>query len=132
METITINGEEYVKKDSINMNPEIITYNDKPTVAKKAIGKKVIVRSRNEGINAGIVVDADETGIILKDCRRLHYHKPGNKNSAWYEGVAMYGLGDDCRVSISVSKKIIIEDYSITECTDEAFENIMLYTPLGC
>lgn len=87
------------------------------------IGKYVICRTRNEGVNAGVVIDADETGVVLRDARRLYYHKPVNKNVSWYEGVAKFGLSDDSRTSEPV-EKIIIEDYSLTVCTAEAEKSI--------
>ena len=93
------------------------------------IGKNVIVRSRNEGINAGKVLLADETGIVLENARRIWYHKPKDSRVAWYEGVAISGLHEDSKVSCSVPKKAIIEDYSITECNNEAFKSIMEKTP---
>ena len=102
------------------------------SIAKKSIGKKVIVRSSNEGINSGIVVDADETGIILKDARRLWYHKPENVELAFYEGVALSGLDASSKVSATVKEKGIIEDYSWTEVSDEAFASIMAITPKPC
>ena len=86
--------------------------------------KYVIVRSRNEGVNAGFVVCADETGIVLREARRLHYHKPKNKESSWYEGVAKHGLHKDSRVS-EKAYKVIVESYSITACTIEAQESIV-------
>ena len=39
------------------------------------IGKYVIVRTRNEGINAGYLKKADETGCVLQDARRIYYHE---------------------------------------------------------
>lgn len=87
-------------------------------------GKYVICRTRNEGINAGFVVEADETGVILEKARRLYYHKPNNKKLSWYEGVALDGLSSDSKTGASV-EKIIIEDYSLTLCTDKAKESIM-------
>jgi hypothetical protein len=98
-------------------------------VALAAVGMNVIVRSRNEGINAGTVEAADETGIILKNARRLWYHKPKENSASWYEGVAMYGISDDSKVSTTVPRKFIIEDYSIVECTNNAFESIMEKSP---
>ena len=124
MEELNINGEIYVKKSEIeNIIP--VEFTGDKTIASRMIGKKVIVRSRNEGINAGIVVLADETGVELKSCRRLWYHKPKNKNLAWYEGVAESGISDDSKVSGTVDSKIIIEEYSMTKCNDEAFKTIM-------
>jgi len=89
-----------------------------------AIGKYVIVRSRNEGINAGILKAADDTGCVLSDAKRVWYHKPKDSKTSWYEGVAKSGLDDSSKISCSVSEKYIIEDYSITVCTDEARESI--------
>ena len=93
-------------------------------VAGSMIGKYVIVRSRNEGINAGEVVAADDTGVVLKNARRMWYHKPAVKTESWYEGVANHGLSDDSKVSGVVSEKVIIEDYSMVACTEVARQSI--------
>ncbi|MEM6413161.1 MAG: hypothetical protein AAF720_00705 [Pseudomonadota bacterium] len=95
-----------------------------PSMYKKYIGKYVIVRSRNEGINAGTVIDADETGVVLKDARRIWYHKPKDKSLSWYEGVAQSGLHKDSKLSGAVLEKVIAEDYSITLCTEIAQQSI--------
>lgn len=95
-----------------------------PSIYSDLIGKYVIVRSRNEGINAGTVVRADDTGVILKDARRIWYHKPADKSIAWYEGVAVSGVSGDSKLSCAVPEKVIVEDYSITVCTDTAAESI--------
>jgi len=88
-------------------------------------GKMVIVRSRNEGVNFGEVIDADDTGIILKNAIRIWYHKPKNKNMSWYEGVAVSGLSECSKISTAVPSKTIIEDYSATECTEDAVTSIL-------
>ncbi len=88
------------------------------------IGKYVIVRSRNEGINAGFVEMADSTGVVLKEARRIWYHKPKDKSLSWYEGVAVSGLSADSKLSGVVGQKVIIEDYSITLCTEIAQQSI--------
>ena len=88
------------------------------------VGKYVIVRSRNEGINAGYVDAADETGIVLHNARRLWYHKPADASTSWYEGVANHGLSADSKISAPVAIKAIIEDYSVTVCTDKAQQSI--------
>jgi hypothetical protein len=74
----------------------------KSNMLSSYIGKYVICRSRNEGINAGIVQDIDETGVVLQDARRLYYHKPANKEVSWYEGVAKYGISEDSKVGTAV------------------------------
>ena len=92
-------------------------------INSRNIGKYVLVRSRNEGINAGFVVAADETGIVLGEARRIWYHRPADKTS-WYEGVANSGLRHDSRISAAVAEKVIVEDYSITLCSAEAEKSI--------
>lgn len=88
------------------------------------IGKYVICRTRNEGVNAGEVIALDETGVILKDARRLYYHKPADAKLSWYEGVAISGVSDDSKLSAPV-EKVIIEDYSLTVCTEKAKSSII-------
>jgi len=92
-------------------------------LGSRYIGKYVICRTRNEGINAGKVIDLDETGVILQDARRLYYHKPINKNVSWYEGVAKYGISNDSKVG-TTGEKFIVEDYSLTICSEEAENSI--------
>ena len=121
--TIMIDEVKYVKANSIKVEEVIFTGKD--SIASRMIGKSVIVRSRNEGINAGIVVLADETGVELKNCRRIWYHKPKDKNLAWYEGVAVSGLSSDSKVSGTVPTKVIIEDYSMTLCVNDSYDSIM-------
>lgn len=106
----------------LGTQPTIV--NGASTPSMSMIGRYVIVRSRNEGLNAGYVEMADETGVILKDAKRLWYHKPAVKTEAWYEGVANHGLSKDSKVSGSVLRKVIIEDYSMTECTEIARQSI--------
>ena len=84
------------------------------------IGRYVIVRSRNEGINVGYVRALDETGIVITNVRRLYYHKPLDLKMSWYEGIATSGCSSDTKISNEVEEKYIIEDYSITMCTKEA------------
>jgi hypothetical protein len=91
---------------------------------KISVGKYVICRSRNEGLNAGVVLAADSTGVILKDCRRLWYHKPLKEGACWYEAIANSGISPDSKVSEPVSQKLICEDYSLTVCTAKAEETI--------
>ena len=93
-------------------------------LAASMVGKYVIVRSRNEGINAGTVEMADDTGVVLKGARRLWYHKPAVSTESWYEGVANHGLSKDSRASGVVTRKVIIEDYSMTECSEIARQSI--------
>ena len=94
------------------------------SLANSAAGKYVIVRSRNEGINAGYVERADDTGVILKNARRLWHHRPKAVSESWYEGVANHGIDPSSKISGAVEAKIIIEDYSMTICTEDARQSI--------
>ncbi len=127
VDTMLINGVEYVRNDGVKN--DIIEFTGEETVASAMIGKNVIVRSRNEGINAGTVVIADNTGVILEKCRRIWYHRPNDEKLSWYEGVSVSGLNENSKVSGTVVKKAIIEDYSMTECKEDAFKSIMEITP---
>ena len=97
---------------------------ENPNIYSSYVGKYVICRSRNEGVNAGIVVACDETGVSLSAARRLYYHKPASKSVSWYEGVAECGVSEDSRVGVS-RDKLIIEDYSLTLCTDKSRSSIV-------
>jgi len=89
------------------------------------IGKKVIVRSHVEGINSGIVVAADASGVVISDARRLWYHAPENRDVAWYEGVALTGVDKSSKLSCVIPFKVIVENYSLTLLTDRAWDSIM-------
>ena len=91
------------------------------------IGKYVIVRTRNEGINAGKVEKISSEGVVISDARRIFYHKPKDRKLAWYEGVAVSGLSNDSKISGNVVEKVIVEDYSLTLCTEKAEKSIREY-----
>lgn len=110
-----------------NLTPKI----ENSTLLKDAIGKYVIVRTRNEGINCGVVERADSTGVIISDARRIYYHKPKDNKVSWYEGVAETGLHKDSKISGIVEKKYIIEDYSLTICSKEAEKSLRNYEATG-
>ena len=125
---LEVSGVVYVRKDS-QAEPEVVNWTGEESVASRMIGKFVIVRTRNEGINAGTVVIADETGVELRNCRRIYYHRPKDTSLSWYEGVAVSGLASASKVSGTVESKVIIEDYSMTLCCIEAEKSIMEMKP---
>lgn len=110
--------------DLITDGSTAVATGSKKSLFDDIIGKYVIVRSRNEGVNCGTVVAADSTGIILEDARRLWYHKPKNASQSWYEGVANSGLSDDSQISPTVDRKLIVEDYSVTLCRKDAIDSL--------
>lgn len=117
-----IDGVEYVPKQNL---PEFVI-GDHASIAAAYIGRFVLVRSRNEGVNAGTVIACDKTGVQLgEDCRRLWRHRPADESTSWYEGVSIHGLSADSKISAPVHGKIIVEDYSMTLCTAKAKKSIM-------
>jgi len=86
-------------------------------------GRYVIVRTRNEGVNAGLVVENGAGFVHLKNARRLWKIIPPSSSEKWYEGVALSGLGAESQISVE-SEKLISEDYSITVCSAAAEANI--------
>jgi hypothetical protein len=124
--TINIDGIEYLRSDSVETVQFVI--GEGCGVASAAVGMNVIVRTQNEGVNAGTVVAADGTGVVLKNARRLWYHKP--INGSWYEGVSKYGADSGTKVSCTVPLKFIVEDYSLTVFSSaEAFASVMDLPP---
>ena len=119
MDTVNINGKDYIEKALA----ETMCIDN--MIQSACVGKNVIVRSYSEGINCGTVVAADETGIILSNCRRLWYHKPLDKKTSWYEGVSISGISRDSKVSCTVGTKIIVEKYSVLFCSENAYNTIM-------
>lgn len=101
-----------------------LTSDEVSPILNRHVGKYVIVRSYNEGINAGVVVMADETGIVLKDARRLWSNRALDKKLSWYEGVAVSGLAENNKVAGAVAEKVIIEKYSTTLCSEKAEKSI--------
>lgn len=97
---------------------------EKSSIFSDAVGKYAIVRSRNEGLNFGLIDAADETGCIISKCRRIWWHRPTDPKKSWHECVSKLGLSHDSKVSCAVEKKIIAEDYSITFCSEEAIKSI--------
>jgi len=96
----------------------------KSSLLQSVIGKYVIIRSYNEGVNCGVLEAADETGCVLRNARRLYYHKPADSNTSWYEGVAETGVSNDSKLSSEVSQKYIIEKYSVTVCSTTAEKSL--------
>lgn len=126
---LIINDVKYVREDTIKPAFERVVIQEGDSIATGILGCFCIVRSRNEGINAGKVVAADETGVQLENCRRIYYHRPLDKSLSWYEGVALSGLDPTSKVSGTVRFKTIIEDYSLTICTGKAEQSIMEFVP---
>jgi hypothetical protein len=87
------------------------------------IGKYVIVRCRDAGVHAGVLVDNDDREAIVKDSRRLWYWKPAG-GKKFLDGVSVAGLDGSSKVSCVVSLRHLTETCEFVLCTDEAAESI--------
>lgn len=102
-------------------------FNNSDGIFKNIVGKYVLVRDRNEGINAGFVISADKTGVVLDKARRLRRHRSA-ETGLWYEGVSLYGLDEEFSQVTPESLKIIVSNnYSMTVCTKKAMNNIRTF-----
>lgn len=88
----------------------------------KMIGKYVIVRCRDAGVHAGVLERCKGRNAVLTEARRLWYHKP--PQGAWYEGVALFGLAPESRISVTVPRRHLTETCDIVQCTAEAERSI--------
>ena len=82
------------------------------------IGKYVIVRCRDAGVHAGVLVSAQGRGCVLSESRRLWYWKPAN-SAAFLSGVATEGLHDGSKVGAPIDIELT-ENCEIIACTKEA------------
>lgn len=87
------------------------------------IGKYVIVRCRDAGVHAGVLVSHKGRECVLTEARRLWYWKPANK-AAFLSGVANEGLHPDSMTSAPVDRIHLTEDCEIIQCTERAAMSI--------
>lgn len=128
----TIIDEQTLKQVCETLNLLFTNKKESGNILSEAIGQYCIVRTRNEGINFGKVMQADDTGVVVDEARRIYYHKPADNRTAWYEGVAKTGLSSDSKISAEVTRKYIIEDYSLTVCSPAAIKSIKAHPAHGC
>jgi hypothetical protein len=86
-----------------------------------AIGRYVIVRCRDAGVHAGVLVSKKGRSCILKESRRLWYWK--TKTGAFLSAVAKYGLDSSSRVGCEVDIELT-ENCEIIICTTESEKSI--------
>lgn len=60
------------------------------------LGKYVIVRCRDAGVHAGVLVSAKNRTCFLRDSRRLHYWK--SAKGTYLSGVSQYGITDESNI----------------------------------
>ncbi len=107
VETISINGVEYVKKGSENV------------VAEKLDGLDyVIVRTYSAGVFAGYLEKRNGKEAVVKQARRIWYWE----GAASLSQLAMEGtsLPNKCQFPCEVNRVELIEVIEILNCTEKA------------
>lgn len=93
-----------------------------PAIDNGMVGKYVIVRCRDAGVHAGILLAHAGREALLDDARRLWYWKPAN-DAAFLSGVAVEGLHPASKVGAPI-RVLLTEDCEIILCTDKAAKSI--------
>ena len=88
----------------------------------KMLNTYVIVRCRDAGVHAGVLLAYEGRECLLADARRLWYWKPAN-GGAFLSGVAIYGLDGASKVGEPV-KIHLTENCEIIACSAEAERSI--------
>lgn len=111
-ETITINGEEYVKKSSAS------------SLAVNTDGLKfVICRGYYCGVHAGWLTEHDGNHCVLVNSRRLWSWQ--TKKGISLSAVAKYGLAKACELPNELDEIWLGDVYEVIPCTDAAAKTIM-------
>ena len=110
-ETIKIDDQEYVRKDSINEKAE--TYEGM---------EYCIVRTYSAGVFAGFIRSRDGKEVDLRHSRRIWYWS----GAASLSQLANEGTNspNDCKFAQTVPQTILTEVIEIIPCTQKAQENI--------
>ena len=109
VDVITINGKEYIAKDSIKQNES----------AEELDGMKyVIVRTYSAGVFAGYLKERDGKFVTLKKVRRLWYWD----GAASLSQLAMEGVSkpQNCKFPCEVDTIDLTEVIEIIDCTEKA------------
>lgn len=117
METININGVEYIAKSEY----------DKATAGKKAMilddMEYCIVRTYSAGVFAGYVEKREGKEVTIRKVRRIWYWDGANSLSQ----LAVDGTlkPENCKFACEVDKIIVTEAIEVIPCTEKARKSIM-------
>ena len=116
MNTITINGEEYIKKSCVETQAEPF----------EGLEYK-IVRTYSAGVFAGYVKEVDGDNITLINARRLWYWD----GAASLSQLAVDGVSkpDNCKfpTSISLTLRCWIEIIDVTEIAQKSIDGVAIW-----
>lgn len=85
------------------------------------IGKYVIVRCKDAGVHAGVLVSKRGRSCVLKDSRRLWYWRA--KKGSFLSAVAKYGIDASSKVGCEVDIELT-ENCEIIVCSAESEKTI--------
>lgn len=116
METMTINGEEWVKKSTIPQNEE------REMSVNLDVLKYCVVRTYSAGVFAGYVKERNGKEAILLKARRLWFWK----GAASLSELAMHGVTkpDECKFPCTVEELELTEVIEVIPATVKARESI--------
>ena len=87
------------------------------------VGKYVIVRCRDAGVHAGVLVAHEGREATLKDSRRLWYWKPA-AGKKFLSGVAIAGLDKTSKIGATLPLLHLTETCELILCTEAATASI--------
>ena len=85
---------------------------------KHMIGEYVIVRCRDAGVHAGVLVDYNGREVVLKKSRRLWYWKC--KNGHTLSGAGLHGITDESKIAGELPKIVLGDACEIIPTTATA------------
>ena len=100
-------------------------------IFQDCIGKYVLVRDQNEGVNFGEVKAIDSSGVVLKNAQRIWRIVSNDKSLSWYEGVAQSGLcpKEGIISGVVIEKVIISNNFSLTLVNPNVVDQIKEVKP---
>ena len=111
MNTLTINGEEYIKKSDV------------PSMAEKLDGMEYcMVRTYSAGVFAGYIESRDGKEVVMRNARRIWYWD----GAASLSQLATKGTSkpENCKFPQAVDKVILTEVIEIIPMTEAAKQSI--------
>ena len=112
LEKIQINGDNYVREDSIKMN-----------LKENVNGLKyVIIRGDRSGVFAGFLKERNGREVILLEARRIWYWL----GAASISQLAIDGVAnpESCKFPEALAEIEILDVIEVVPCTDKAYKSI--------
>lgn len=113
------------------MNIDNLTYGGStPAFQSPMIGKYVIVRCRDSGVHAGVLVSTNGRECVINEARRLWYWKTRKGAGDFLNGIALNGVHADSKISAPVQIHLT-ENCEIIEASADAEKSIREHPVYG-